>query len=387
MASDQRTRWSNGTFLVGFALTLILLGWICSRFLVPLVLALSAAILLSGLHEHLARLLRGRRGVSALLMSILALLALLLPLLVIGMALAQQLIPLLGQFVENIGSGRIAELARQGIPEQLDAIIDLAELEDQLRDALAGMTARLAGFVASIPARVVNLAIDGFVMFLALYAYFARGPHLAHAIVEATPMERRHTQKLLETISLAIRTVFIASFITAIVQFFLGYLAFRLVDAPYALALAGIMAFFSFVFSLVPILGSGLIWGPMGFWLLLAGRPLAGAFILAWGVVVLGSVDNVVKPLYARGQLKLSPLLVLITLFGGISVFGPIGALLGPLVAALAAAFLRIWTTEFLVDAEPLPRMRRPEQKKGGGPRLAWLRRTLHRLRRSEVWE
>lgn len=387
MASDQRARWSDGSFLVGFALTLILFAWICSRFLVPLVLALSVATVLGGLHERLVRLFRGRRGASALLMSILTLLALLLPLLLIGMALVQQLVPLLAQLVETIGSGRIAVLVHQGYPEQFEELIDLAEVEDQLRDTLARVTASLAGFVASVPARLVSLALDGFVMFIALYVYFARGPRLAHAIVEAMPMERGRTQKLLETISLAIRTVFIASFITAIIQFFLGYLAFRLVGVPYALALAGIMAFFSFIFSLVPILGSGLVWVPMGVWLLLSGRSIAGLFILGWGVLVLGSVDNVVKPLYAKGQLKLSPLIVFISLFGGISVFGPIGALLGPLVAALVAALLRIWTTEFLVDAEPLPQMKRPEQRKGRGPRFPRLRRALLGAKGTEARE
>ncbi|MGA9521612.1 MAG: AI-2E family transporter, partial [Myxococcaceae bacterium] len=189
---------------------------------------------------------------------------------------------------------------------------------------------------------------------------------------------RRHTRSLLETIGAAIRAVFAASFITAVIQFGLGWAAFAIVGVPYALPLAAIMAFFSFVFSLVPVLGSGLVWVPVGVGLVIGGRPAAGIFILAWGLLVLGSVDNVVKPLYAKSALQLSPLLVFVTLFGGIAVLGPIGALIGPLVAALAAAFLRIWTTEFLEDSEPLPRAPPPTTP----PRRPWL---LERLRRREA--
>ena len=72
-------------------------------------------------------------------------------------------------------------------------------------------------------------------------------------------------------------------------------------------------AFFSFVFSLVPVLGSGLVWIPVGVTLLFTGHPIGGVFILGWGALVLGSVDNVVKPLYAKGALQLSPLLVFVS--------------------------------------------------------------------------
>ena len=377
-ASDKRARWSDATFLLAFGATLFLLGWMSLKFLVPLVLALSASILLWRPHEWVVARLGGRRRLAALLMSIATFVVILAPLVLITIRLIQELVPFLSLVAEHLGTGWVSALVTDLIPERFERSVDLAELQAEVRQSLARFTAGIGAFATTVPGIAAKLSIDAFVAFIALYVYFLRGPQLVDGIVEATPMERRHTRSLLETIGAAIRAVFAASFITAVIQFGLGWAAFAIVGVPYALPLAAIMAFFSFVFSLVPVLGSGLVWVPVGVGLVIGGRPAAGIFILAWGLLVLGSVDNVVKPLYAKSALQLSPLLVFVTLFGGIAVLGPIGALIGPLVAALAAAFLRIWTTEFLEDSEPLPRAPPPTTP----PRRPWL---LERLRRREA--
>ncbi len=360
MESDRRARWSTPTFLVMFGAVLFLLAWISRGFLFPLALALSAAVMLGPLNEKMVRVLRGRRGVAALLMSVLTFVGIFAPLGVIGVLLIQSAIPLIDRGVEYFTSGQAGDFAQRLLPDQFLRYVDPAEVRKSVGNSLAGVGAALAGFVTAIPAILGNIVIHATIAFIALFVYFARGPQLASAIVEATPMERRHTRALLTTVAAAIRTVFMASFITALIQFGLGYVGFRIVGVPMALGLAAVMAFFSFIFSLIPVLGSGMVWVPVSVGLLLGGRPWAAIFVFLWGALVLGSVDNIVKPLYARNTMKLSPLLVFITLFGGISVFGPIGALLGPLVAALAAAFLRIWTTEFLEDSEELPRKDKP---------------------------
>lgn len=356
MNDDRRARWSLPTFLVAAGGVLLVLGWISVRFLLPLALAVSAAVVLARVNERVVRLLRGRRGLAALLMTVATFIGVFAPLIIVLILLLNAALPLIDRGVELFTSGQMWDGLRGLMPEQVERLVNPEEVRAQLGRSLAGLGAGVAATLAAVPAFMANLLIDGFVAFLALFVYFARGPQITEAIVEATPMERRHTRALLDTLGTAIRTVYAASFITALIQFALGYVGFRIVGTPFALGLAAMMAFFSFIFSLVPVLGSGLVWGPVGITLLVTGRPIAGAFILAWGIVVLGSVDNIVKPLYAKGQMQLSPLLVFITLFGGVAVFGPVGALLGPLVAALAAGFLRIWTTEFLPDSKTLPR-------------------------------
>jgi predicted PurR-regulated permease PerM len=376
--SAKRARWSSTTFMLAFAATLLLLAWISVDFLFPLVLAVSAAILLGPAHERLTGWFGGRRKTAAILMSLLAAMILLGPLVAIGVRVAKELAPFLQEYAAILRGGRLSGLLHQAIPEDLRESLDVATIQQELGARLGQLAGYLGAFAAGLPVLIGNTIIDSFVAMLALYVYFVRGPQLAAAIVEATPMERHYTQRLLKTIAATIRTVFMASVVTALIQAALGWIGFKIVGLPYALALAAIMGFMSFIFSLVPVLGSGLVWAPVGAALLISGRTVAGLFILGWGALVLGSVDNVVKPLYAKGQLQLSPLLVFITLFGGISVFGPIGALLGPLIAALASAFLRIWTTDFLEDSEPLPRTVHGDGEKR---RPKWLSR-LVRARR-----
>ena len=366
---ERRARWSTATFLLAFGATLLVVAWISFDFLIPLLLALSAAILLGRWNEGLVRRMGGRRRVAALLMSIGTLLVILTPLVLITVRLILAAIPLIERIGDAVAQGEFDALVQRLTPDFLHGRLlgedGLSAFQEQLGKGLTRLAAALASFATSLPRVAANLLVDGFVTLVALYSFFVSGPRLVHWIIEATPMERRYTRHLLETIGVAIRTVFAASFVTALVQFALGYIAFRVVRLPYALGLAAIMGFLSFIFSLVPVLGSGLVWVPAGVALLLSGRIAGGIFILAWGALVLGSVDNVIKPIYAKGRLQLSPLVVFVTLFGGISVFGPIGALLGPLFAALTASFLLIWTTDFLSDAKPPPPLEpaRPRRK------------------------
>ncbi|MHB8876752.1 MAG: AI-2E family transporter [Myxococcaceae bacterium] len=358
MTSSNRARWSNVTFVIGLVATLAVVAWIGLEYFVPLLLALCAAVLAGRWNEKLVRRLGGRRRLAALLMTVGVVLVLLLPLAYMTVRLVLAAVPLIEQVARTIGRGELDEAVLRALPPSVVRALQSLELgsfQTQLEQRLVSLTSALAGFAASIPTTAAGLLVDGFVTLVALYTFFLNGPRLVRIVVEATPMERQYTRDLLDAIAAAIRSVFGASLITALIQFALGYLGFLIVGTPYALGLAGMMAFLSFVFSLVPVLGSGLVWVPVGVGLLIGGRPVAGLFILGWGVFVLGSVDNVVKPLWARDRLRLPIVLVFVTLFGGLSVFGPIGALLGPLFGALAAAFLHIWTTDFLTDAEPVP--------------------------------
>ncbi len=364
MSVSKRAAWSTRTFLVGFAIALGLLLWVSSIFLVPLVLGLSAAVLLGDANEWLVRRLNGKRGLAALLMSIATFVVLLVPLGILIVLVVQSAVPLVRSIGAAIGDNSLADLIQQ-LPEARWLIdrLQLGTVEESIERAIGTIAAALGNFAASVPGRAASIFLGGTITFLALFSFFARGPAMVQLLVDATPMERRHTRRLLSAIATGIQTVFAASFITALIQAVIGYVGFRIVSAPYPLALAGIMGFCSFVFSLIPILGSGMVWGPLGAWLVISGRPIAGAFVFFWGIVVLGSVDNVVKPLYTKGKLRLPPLVVFITLFGGIATFGPIGALLGPLLATVTAAFLQIWTTEFL-DREPLPEPVEPGERK-----------------------
>ncbi len=378
-AGNKREHWSTKTFLLLFGFTLAVLIWISSPFMVALILSAAAAVLLSGVNEWLVARLGGRRGPAALIMSFGTLFVLLVPLVVITVILVQAAVPLFGAVSRAVASGRLDDMVLERVPASLRerlAELPVERVQEAVGQGLSALAAGLASFAASVPGLAAQLGVQGTITLMALYYFFSRGPRLGQAIVEAMPMEKRYTRNLLDTIRLSIQTVFGASFVTALFQFALAWPVFAIVGTPYPLALAGVLAFFSFIFSLVPMLGSGLVTVPLAGYLFLVGRPIAGLAILAFAIFVIGSVDNVVKPLYTKGKLQLPPLVVFVTLFGGIAIFGAVGALVGPLVAAVAAAFHRIWTTDFLTDVEPRPEIvERKDLAEGKRRRFPRLRR------------
>jgi predicted PurR-regulated permease PerM len=100
--------------------------------------------------------------------------------------------------------------------------------------------------------------------------------------------------------------------------------------------------------ALVPVGGTALVWGPLAVVLLLTGKVWPGVFLLTWGALVVGSTDNLLRPRLYGTRMALHPLLVFLSMFGGLAVFGMMGLLVGPLVASLFMAMVRIWRRDFL---------------------------------------
>ncbi len=351
MNEEKRARWSQTVFLTGFLLTLALFVWVLRPFLVTIAIAITGAVVLMPVQDRLARLLGGRRTLAAWICTFFTVVLLLAPLTLITIRVVVEAVPVVSELARTVGEGGLAHWFTAEAPVPLrrtyERVIEMG-LGEQLRDALGATAAWLGAFVAKLPTVAVLLVTDGFVLVVALVWFFAAGPFIIRRLAESIPMEPRYTDDLLRTMGAGIRTIILASLLTAAIQGVLGFGAFWFIHLPYPMLLAAVMAFFSFVFSLVPVLGSGLVWGPAGVWLILAGRPWAGIFLLAYGMLVLGSVDNIVKPFFTKDSLQLPPAVVFVTIFGGLAAFGPVGALIGPLIAAAVGAFLRIWREDFL---------------------------------------
>ncbi len=351
MDASKRARWSNVTFMVGFGLTLLLLLWVLRAYLVTLVLAACVAVVLMPAQDRLAGALGGKRVIAGWILTVLTFALLLVPLTLVLIRLIKEAAPAIAELGRELGQGGVAQWLETEAPAPIRAAYETAMeagLAAQLRDALESVAAWLAATVAAIPSFAALIVTDAFVLAVALVWFLHSGPSLYRRFAESLPMERQHTDALGSMLVAGVRSIILVSLVTALIQGAMGFVAFWIVKLPYPLLLAGMMAFFSFVFSLVPVLGSGLVWGPAGLWLIITGRVWAGVFILAYGALVLGSVDNIIKPFLTKGSLRLPPALVFVSIFGGLGAFGPIGAILGPLTAAAAGAFLRLWRTDFL---------------------------------------
>jgi predicted PurR-regulated permease PerM len=226
---------------------------------------------------------------------------------------------------------QILELAETVAPvsaEQIQGwLVSAASALLQLAIATSG------AFVVEALGTIVSLVMTLFLLF-----FFLRdGEDVVQRALHLVPLDAERQTHLVEHLSAVTRAVVFGSLITAVAQGTLVGVGFALARLPSPVVF-GVLAAAA---SLVPLFGTALVWVPGAAALLLNGRWGAALFLAAWGVVVVSGADNVIRPLFISGRAQISTLPVFLGLAGGLSAFGPIGIVLGPVVVALVLALLR----------------------------------------------
>jgi predicted PurR-regulated permease PerM len=198
---------------------------------------------------------------------------------------------------------------------------------------LQGLVAVSGSFVLGTLNALVGLSIALFVLFFLL----RDGDQMMATAVRLIPITPERRGQLVDHVAAVTRAVVFGSLLTALVQGVLVGIGFALVGLPSPVVFGAVAA----VASLIPFVGTALVWVPAVGVLFLQGRWVAAIFLAAWSVAVVSSADNVVRPLFISGRAQISTLPVFLGLIGGLSAFGPIGLVVGPVVVALTLALLR----------------------------------------------
>ena len=336
-ALQRRTLW----WLLG-AVTLGL-GWILLPFYGPILWACVIAQLFAPLHRGLLRRLGGRPSLAAGLTLASAVVVVIVPFTLVSAMLASEAIGLYGR----LQSGEWA-------PAQ-----DLHRLFDQLPAPWIHALDRLGlGNFASLQRRLGALLTEGtqflatqalgigqntfdFVVGLGITLYGAffvirDGAALLLLARRAMPLSPAHTDELAARFTAVVGATVKGSLLVAALQGALGGLAFWVLDVRAALLGGVLMAFL----ALVPAVGAALVWLPVALYCLATGSAWQGLALIAWGVLVIGLVDNLLRPLLVGRGAGMPDVVIMISTLGGIAVFGLNGFVLGPLIAAL---FMAVW--------------------------------------------
>ncbi len=188
-----------------------------------------------------------------------------------------------------------------------------------------------------------NFLFTLFIMFFCLYYFFKDGDRLINKIVQLSPLKNSQEEKLLENFIGISRATLKGSLIVAIIQGGLTTILFIATGIPSAILL-GVIAT---VFALIPMLGTAIVWLPVGLITLTLGNLWQGITILLVGALIIGSIDNILRPYLVGKNTSLHPLLVFLSTIGGITFFGITGFLLGPVTVVLFLNLLEIYKTEF----------------------------------------
>jgi predicted PurR-regulated permease PerM len=315
-------------------------------FVGPILWALLLAFMLAPLNDALARALGGRAGLAALILTIASILLILLPAVSLGAAFANQagdLIRLLQETAERHHISRFGDLLRIPLLERamqgLGAYLPLSaeRVQAWVLDGGQGVLRSLAVASGAIFAGAVGAVVQFLLMLFLLFFFLRDGAEMVRRAVRLIPMDPGRKATLLGHLAAVTRAVVLGTLLTAVAQGVLMGVGFAIVRLPSPVVFGVLTG----VASLVPVVGTSLVWVPAVVALFFQGRPGGAIFLVIWSVVLVGTADNILRPLVVSGRAQISTLPVFLGLMGGLSAFGAIGMVLGPVIVALVIALLR----------------------------------------------
>lgn len=334
----------HASFLIILAVVSLLMAVIIWPFAQPLLWAALAAIMFQPLYRWMLRKLRGRRNPAAIASLLVIFFAVLVPALWLGAMVVQEALALINRLQSqpiDLAATFDSVYSMLPAPAQ-DAVnrsgfADMASAQVKLQELLTESSGWLAGQAVSIGSGALSFVLAFSVGLYVMYFLLRDGERIGRTVLRTIPVERSITERLAERFLGIVRATIKGSGVVGLVQGVLGGISFLIVGLESALLFGVLMT----IFALVPVIGAGAVYVPIGLWLLIVGSTWQGIFVLVVGFVVISSADNVLRPILVGRDTGIPDWIILITTLGGISFLGFSGIVLGPLVAGL---FLASWS-------------------------------------------
>lgn len=335
------------SFLVLLVMLLGAGAYILSPFLKTVVMAVAFSVLFHPLHATYLKWTKGRKTLSAFL-SVLSVFALILfPVTGVLALVTIQLSGLVSALTRHMEDPTVTTLIEQLEKKLLFKSVKFDffgldwDLIPILRKALQRLTVVLSQYSPSLIEDTLGFAFHIFVFIVVLYYLFREGKTFFRALVRVTPIKDQYEHRLAQEFKTTVHGVFYGSFLTALIQAALATAGFYLIGID-GFLVWGVLTFFV---SFLPMVGTGAVVAPLSLLLLLQGQTREAGWVLLYGVVVISSMDNIVKP-FLMGD-NIHPVILFLSVFGGLAVFGPVGLLLAPMLMAMLMATLRIYEKDF----------------------------------------
>lgn len=229
---------------------------------------------------------------------------------------------------------------------QFASFIDVRNFD--LKQTIIDASRTVSGFLITQTTRMFKglvVYILGFLlMFFSMYYIFRDGKKILQKLMKISPLPLRHELELFRKFNEISRVTLVGVFLTALAQGLVGGVGFFIVGVPNAAFWGTAMA----IFSLIPLVGTSIIWLPAGLLLLLSGNLFGGIFILLWGACLVSTVDNFLRAYLIGKHADIHPLLAFLAVLGGIAFFDDLsGIIFGPLALTLFFTFLHIYELEY----------------------------------------
>jgi predicted PurR-regulated permease PerM len=344
-------------FLLALLVGVLVVGfWLFRSFLQPFAFAIVIGIGFYPLYLRISRIVHGPNK-SALLTTFAALLTFVLPTLLIASAAGGELIKaaryLSDRSTREGGAVTYLDHKQQSVLRWLEKYVDVEEL--RLEEAMANLPAQVSRFLLAAGTGLVGglagFAGNAILTFLILFFVFRDGNTAIENVTSILPVRQDQAVRLFTGIRDSVVANLYGILAVGLAQGLLTGAALAVLRVPSALLLGLTAA----VCSLIPIVGTTLVWVPAAIYLMVAGHLWKGICLILWGALVVGTVDNVIRPLVIGSKVELHPLLLLFALLGGLQAFGFIGIFIGPVVISLIAALISMLREELTASSRSAP--------------------------------
>jgi len=332
------------------AFVLILVVAVSALFLAvtwPLLQALLLGALLAGLchplYRWITRLLGGRRSFGAIVTLVILFIVVAGPLSAFLGVVVQQALAVSNQAIpwvqQHFGAASTFN-AHDWLAQRFPALADYVPSQAQLVESVGAVAKSIGGFLVTVASRMTATTaaflLNLFVMVYAMFFFFRDGEKILEKIFYYLPLRDEDEGLMLQRFASITRATVKGTLVIGIIQGALAGVAFWIAGIDGSAFWGTIMA----ILSIIPGVGAALIWVPAVIYLIVTGQVLAGLLLLAWCAAVVGTVDNILRPILVGKDAKMPDLLILVGTLGGLFLFGPIGFIVGPIVCGL---FLTVW--------------------------------------------
>lgn len=328
-----------------FALLLIyLLFTILAPFLTAMVWAGAIGVITYPIYERLLDRCRGRETATSFLMIAGVVLAVILPLIGLTFSISLEAGQAY-QYLERASAGAsgvaLADILRHpAVAPWLEKIRPLVssldlELDAMLMTAVKKALSSMLGYSAGIIKDFFGFLLKLVLMLITLFFIYRDGVRFLRRFWAVVAIGDTLRTSVVDTVTRVLGAVMYGIILTCLVQGTLGGLGFWAAGLPSPILFGALMA----ICALIPIVGTAVVWVPGALYLLMQGKTLHGLLLIAWGVLLVSGIDNVIRPLFISGKARLPILVIALGVLGGILAFGITGVVAGPVILALFLVF------------------------------------------------
>jgi predicted PurR-regulated permease PerM len=342
----------SGFFILLVALTTLAFFGLIGSFLMPLFWAVVLAVLFQPVQVWWLRRTRDRASLASVLTVLTILVVVLLPLALLALALSREALLLYERIATGeIDLGAAVRRAREMVPMVTDGLERLGLELDRIQETVSGLAFASSTWLAqrtlAFGQNALRVTALAALTLYVLFFFLRDGGRILDGVVRALPLGDEQEWLLLRKFAAVSRATIGGALVVAAVQGALGGLVFWILGISAPVFWGVIMT----VLSFLPAVGASLVWGPAAVILLLTGSPIRAAVLVVAGVVLIGLVDNILRPVLVGRYTQLPDFLILVSTLGGLAVFGLSGIVIGPVVAAF---FLAVWEM-FALEYAPAP--------------------------------